>query len=139
MTHSTRCPFDSLRSLRVNCSGQAVLLAAALLLGQDSGARSASYCAPMKITAYVRTDYGPNARTFDGTSIYTDEPIVAASWDIPIGHYVDIAGLGVHRVADRGGGLGSSGWLDVAVWDRATAYALTGVRRACVMAPWELG
>ena len=136
----------------------AVLLAAAWLLGapmrvqaspdqplmgtlgqsQDT-ARSAGYCFQAKITGYVRTDYGPSGRTYDGTSILTSERIVAASWDIPIDSLVDIDGLGVHRVADRGGGLGSSGWLDVAVWDRATAYALTGVRRACVYAPGELG
>lgn len=114
----------------------AVLLAAALLLGQETHARSSGgWCQAMKITGYVRGEQ--SARTFDGTSIYTDEPIVAASWNVPLGWYADIDGLGLHRVADRGM-LGSAGWLDVAVWDRATAYGLTGWRNACVYPPQEV-
>lgn len=92
-------------------------------------------CRVMRITGYVRSEY--SARTYDGTSVYTDEPIVAASWDVPLGHYVEIEDLGTFRVADRGM-LGSSGWIDVAVWSRAEAYALTGHRTVCVRAPGDL-
>jgi 3D (Asp-Asp-Asp) domain-containing protein len=92
-------------------------------------------CRQMRITGYVRTEF--STHTWDGTSIYTDEPIVAASWDVPIGAYVAIDGLGVYRVADRGL-LGSSGWIDVAVWSRREAFDLTGYRQVCVLAPGEL-
>lgn len=115
-------------------------LLAALVPVQAAPAEGASpaarYCAPHRITGYVRTE--GSAHTADGTSIYTDEPIVAASWDIPLGAYVDIDGLGTYRVADRGM-LGSSGWVDVAVWSRAEAYALTGWRDVCVSLPGEEG
>ena len=84
----------------------------------------------MTVTAYVRTEHGPV--TFDGTSILTDEPIAAASWDIPLGAMLDVEDLGRYRVADRGSGLGSSGWVDIAVWTRAEAFALTSRRRVCV-------
>jgi len=104
------------------------LLGAALLV-------AASWCQEMRTTGYVRTDYGPHGRTFDGTSIYADEAIAAASWNVPIDSIVFVEGLGSFRVADRGGGLGSSGWIDVAVWDRATAFAITGTRRVCVYPP----
>jgi hypothetical protein len=88
-----------------------------------------------RVTGYVRTEHGTH--TFDGTPITTPEAIAAASWDIPLGWHVDVADLGTYRVADRGGGLGSSGWIDIAVWDRPTAYALTSVRRVCVYPPGE--
>lgn len=89
-----------------------------------------SYCATMQVTGYVRGAHSP--WTFDQTSIWTDEPIAAASWDIPIGSYVDVEGVGTFRIADRGSGLGSSGWIDVAVWSRSEALALTSQRRVCV-------
>jgi 3D (Asp-Asp-Asp) domain-containing protein len=104
------------------------LLGAALLLAQG-------WCAEMRTTGYVRTDYGPNGRTYDGTHILSPERIAAASWNIPIDSIVVVEGLGSYRVADRGGGLGSSGWVDIAVWDRATAYAITGRRHVCVYPP----
>lgn len=91
-----------------------------------------SWCAEAAtITGYVRTDHSP--RTFDGTSIYTDERIAAASWSIPIDSVVDVDGLGAYRVADRGR-LGPL-HIDIAVWDRPTAYAITGARRICVFPP----
>lgn len=83
-----------------------------------------------RVTGYVRTEH--SARTFDGTPIYTAEPIAAASWDVPLGWYADVAGLGSYRVADRGSGLGSAGWIDIAVWSRAEAFALTSRRQVCV-------
>jgi 3D (Asp-Asp-Asp) domain-containing protein len=97
-------------------------------------APTASWCQSMQITGYVRTEFSP--WTADGTSVYTDEPIAAASWNVPMGSYVDVAGVGRFRVADRGL-LGSSGWIDVAVWSRSEAYSLTGVRTVCVIPPGE--
>jgi hypothetical protein len=55
---------------------------------------------------------------------------------LPIDAMVEIEELGVFRIADRGR-LGSSGWVDVAVWTRAEAFAATGVRRICVTPPRE--
>lgn len=92
-----------------------------------------AYCADMRTTGYVRGAHSP--WTADGTDIFTSEPIAAASYDIPLGAVVAIDGLGVYRVADRGGGLGSSRWVDVAVWTAAQAYAATGVREVCVYPP----
>jgi hypothetical protein len=106
-------------------------LLGALLLAQ-------SWCGDTRLTGYVRTDYGPAARTFDGTSIFTDEPIAAASWDVRMGSLADIPGVGTVRIADRGGGLGNGTpmpWVDVAVWSRGEAYALTGVRTVCFRRP----
>jgi 3D (Asp-Asp-Asp) domain-containing protein len=114
----------------------AALLGALSLLGPTSAPASDAGCRQMRITGYVRTAF--SHYTWDGTSIYSDEPIVAASWDIPMGYYVQIDGLGTYRVADRGL-LGSSGWVDVAVWSPDDAYALTGYRQVCVLAPDELG
>lgn len=92
----------------------------------------AGWCQIARITGYSRHEFSP--RTFDGTPIWTEEPIVAASWNIPLGWYVDVEGLGTYRVADRGM-LGSSGWIDIATWSRAEAYALTGWRQICVTPP----
>ena len=103
------------------------LLGAALLL-------ATGWCAPMRTTGYVRTDYGPHGRTFDGTSIYADEAIAAASWNVPIDSMVWIDGYGTVRIADRGE-LGSYGWVDIAVWSRSEALALTSTRRICVTPP----
>jgi hypothetical protein len=107
------------------------MLSAALLV---LSARAEGWCIEgARVTGYVRTEHG--SHTYDGTSILSDEPIVAASWDIPLGWYADVEGLGRYRVADRGSGLGSAGWIDIAVWSRAEAFALTSVRRVCVVPP----
>lgn len=106
-----------------------MLLAAWLLLSAPPPA----YCAEFHVTGYVRGAHSP--WTADGTSIWTDEPIAAASTDVPMGAVVAIDGLGVYRVADRGSGLGSSRWIDVAVDTRAEAYAATGTRTVCVFPP----
>lgn len=94
----------------------------------------ASYCGEdFRSTGYVRGAHSP--WTFDGTSIY-EEGIAAASWDIPLGSTVVIPELGSFRVADRGGGLGSYRWVDIAVWSHAEAYAITSrARFACVYPP----
>lgn len=106
------------------------LLAGALLLA------GAGWCYDdAQVTGYVRSEHG--ALTYDGTPIWTDEPIVAASWDIPLGWHAWIDGVGTFRVADRGSGLGSYGWLDVAVWSRSEAFALTSRRAVCVYPPPE--
>lgn len=109
-----------------------LLLIAAICLVPAAQARSTGYCRSVWTTGYVRSEFSP--WTFDGTPIWTDEPIVAASWDIPIGHYVELEGLGRFRVADRGM-LGSDGWIDVATWSRAEAYQITGTRWACIVGP----
>jgi 3D (Asp-Asp-Asp) domain-containing protein len=101
------------------------VLGAALLL-------VSSWCGPAKITGYVRTEY--SSRTFDGTDILTDERIAAASWNIPIDSVVEVEGLGTYRIADRGM-LGSSDWVDIAVWSRSEAFALTSTRTVCIYPP----
>lgn len=96
------------------------------------GVHSAPWCGEAKITGYVRGAGNPH--TFDGTSIYTGERIVAASWDVVMGAQVVIDGLaGSYRVADRGRlGYGSPTWIDVAVWSYSEAYALTSTRWVCI-------
>lgn len=108
---------------------------AALLLVETLSPTEAPWCGDTKITGYVRTD--GNAHTYDGTPIWTDEPIVAASWDVVMGSVVEIAEIGTFRVADRGrlGNGTPMPWIDIAVWTRAEAYALTGVRRVCFRRP----
>jgi hypothetical protein len=112
-----------------------MLAGALLILIGLLGSAEAPWCGPTRITGYVRTDF--SGHTFDGTSIYTDEPIVAASWDVALGSIAEIEGLGSYRVADRGrlGNGTPMPWLDVAVWHRSDAYALTGVRNVCFRRP----
>lgn len=109
-----------------------LLLLAASCLSVPAPATAQGYCRQVWVTGYIRTEFSP--WTFDGSSIYSDEPIVAASWDIPLGSHVVIQDVGRFRVADRGH-LGSDGWIDVAVWTRSEAYALTGSRYACIIQP----
>lgn len=90
------------------------------------------WCQTARITGYLRTEFSP--RTYDGSSIYTDEPIAAGSWNLPLGWHVRVEEVGTFRIADRGH-LGSSGWVDIAVWTREEAYALTGWRHICVYPP----
>ncbi|MGE4164219.1 MAG: hypothetical protein AB7G23_21055 [Vicinamibacterales bacterium] len=89
-------------------------------------------CELYVITGYVRTAPYHSDRTYDGTPILTPEPIVAASWNLPIDTVVQVAGLGRFRVADRGR-LGTR-HIDVAVWSEAEAFALTGEREVCRVA-----
>ena len=102
--------------------------AVALALGASTPQASPQpVCEPaglMRITGYARSDYGPHARTYDGTSVFSGEKLVAASWNIPLDTMLRVAGLDhLYRVADRGM-LGNEGWIDVLVEDRATAYKL---------------
>jgi hypothetical protein len=109
------------------------LMVLAVLL--PSTTHRAPWCGQTRITGYVRTDF--SGFTYDGTSIYTPEKIVAASWDVVMGTMATIEGLGTFRVADRGhlGNGYPTPWLDVAVWSRAEAYELTGTRHACFRRP----
>ncbi len=90
----------------------------------------AQECEQYKITGYLKS--AGNARTYDGTPIWTSEPIVAASWNVPIDSYVRVSGLGTYRVADRGSGLGSR-HVDIPVDTLSEAYAITGWRQVCVL------
>ena len=78
-----------------------------------------------------------DADTYDGTPIWTDERIVAASWDVKMGSVAEIDGLGSYRVADRGmlGNGTPMPWVDVAVWTRDEALSLTSVRQVCFRRP----
>jgi 3D (Asp-Asp-Asp) domain-containing protein len=94
----------------------------------------AAWCGRSMTTGYVRSDYGPHGRTFDGTSILSPEPIAAAGWSIPLGSYVEVEGLpGRYRVADRGM-LGADN-IDIAVWSRSEAFEITAMRSYCVYPP----
>ena len=111
------------------------LVSALLLLssfGHAASPPAEASCFQAQITGYVRTEHGTH--TYDGTPIWTDEAIAAASWNIPIGSLVDVENYGTVRIADRGM-LGSSGHIDIAVWSRAEAFALTSVREICVRPP----
>lgn len=92
-------------------------------------------CGPIRVTGYSRHEFSP--RTYDGGSVYVDEPIAAASWNVPLNSYVAIDGVGTFRIADRGmlGNGSPLTWVDVATWSRAEAYALTGIYNACIYPP----
>ena len=93
----------------------------ALLTSAFPGAGCRVEPTPYRITGYVRTEFSP--WTHDGTSVYTPEAIVAASWNLPHGTLLRVEGLDpTYRVADRG--RLEARHIDVAVWDRATAYAI---------------
>jgi hypothetical protein len=64
--------------------------------------------------------------------VWTSEPIVAASWNVPINSMVRVQGLGTYRVADRGGKLARR-HIDVLVNSKAEAFSITGYRRVCVL------
>jgi 3D (Asp-Asp-Asp) domain-containing protein len=88
-----------------------------------------------QITGYLRTSPDMNPTTADGTSITTAEAIAAGSYNLPLGAYVWVDDLPldlpfIYRIADRGY-LGAR-HIDLAVWSRADAFAVTGYR--CVRA-----
>jgi 3D (Asp-Asp-Asp) domain-containing protein len=102
------------------------LIALALLL--TAHAPADNWCSTGRVTGYIRGT--ENRYTADGTDIWTDEPIAAAGYAIPMGSYVSVEGVGTFRVADRGL-LGPTD-VDVAVYTRAEAYALTRTATVCV-------
>jgi 3D (Asp-Asp-Asp) domain-containing protein len=83
-----------------------------------------------RITGYVRGAFSP--WTYDGTSVWTTEPIAAASWNVPVDSIVQVQGLGQYRVADRGSKL-EQRHIDILVNSKAEAYSLTGWRPVCVL------
>jgi 3D (Asp-Asp-Asp) domain-containing protein len=87
-------------------------------------------CETYRITGYVRGHHSP--WTYDGTSVWTREPIAAASWNVPIDTHVEVDGVGTFRVADRGGGLGAR-HIDILVDSVSEAYALTSWRQVCLL------
>lgn len=105
------------------------IIGAMLAMSNMPAKAHAQECETYRITGYVRGADSPY--TYDGTSVWTRERIAAASWNVPIGAYVAVSGLGSYRVADRGGGL-SSRHVDILVDSRAEAYELTGYRQVCI-------
>lgn len=99
-------------------------------LQPETGYAQTAACETYRITGYVRGADSP--WTYDGTSVWSREPLVAASWNVPINSIVSVKDLGDFRVADRGGGLGSR-HIDVLVDTRAQAYSLTGWRQVCIL------
>jgi 3D (Asp-Asp-Asp) domain-containing protein len=82
------------------------MMSAALLsmLAQPMPAR-AQECESYRITWYAAEDYP--GWTKDGSTttvgaLNRGEPIAAASWNVPMGAYVQVVGIGSYRVADRG-------------------------------------
>jgi 3D (Asp-Asp-Asp) domain-containing protein len=102
----------------------AEFIAAAALLAESlfPGVGCRVEAQPYRITGYVRGHHSP--WTADGTSVWTREKVVAASWNLPFGTMVRVEGLDyAYRVADRGGGL-EGRHIDVLVDSVAIAYKL---------------
>jgi 3D (Asp-Asp-Asp) domain-containing protein len=60
-----------------------------------------SQCERYTITAYSIEDFP--GRTYDGTPTRGNAGVIAAgSWNLPIGTIVEVEGVGVYRIADRG-------------------------------------
>lgn len=111
-----------------------VMVIGALLAMSAQPARAQQSCEQYRVTGYSVNDYP--GWTADGTTttrgaMARGEPIVAASYNVPLGSYISVAGLGVFRVADRGH-LGPR-HIDVLVSSRSEAFALTGYRQVCVL------
>lgn len=92
-------------------------------------------CRAARITGYNR--YTGNNFTYDGTPIMNGEPVVAASWDVPIDSIVEVEGVGTFRTADRGmlGNGNPLTHIDVAVDSDVEAFALTSTRIVCITPP----
>ena len=109
----------------------ALLLAGLLLLGSEARSAPADQrCFTARVTGYVRGEGSP--WTYDGTSIW-EEGIAAAGWNIRLGSMVWVDGLGTFRVADRG--MLGPDHIDIAVYTRREAFAITGWRAACLTPP----
>jgi 3D (Asp-Asp-Asp) domain-containing protein len=117
------------------------LLVLATLIGavEVTPVRAEAECQPYRVTAYAASEYP--GWTADGSTttwgaINRGEPIAAASYNVPFGAWVDVAGLGTYRVADRGY-LGAR-HIDVLVPTRAEALEIgSSVRTVCVIPPEE--
>jgi 3D (Asp-Asp-Asp) domain-containing protein len=116
-------------AIRLVSSLCALVAAASFWQPEPTYAQAAS-CEMYRITGYVRGADSP--WTYDGTSVWTTEPVVAASWNVPINSIVQVQGLGRYRVADRGGKL-QRRHIDILVNSKAEAYSLTGWRPVCVL------
>jgi 3D (Asp-Asp-Asp) domain-containing protein len=115
------------RAFALGTALSAVLLSAtagAAATGATAATAGSESCRPIgayRITGYVRTEF--SARTYDGTSIYTEEHIAAGSWNLPLNTRVRVEGLDfTYRIADRG--ALEPKHLDIAVWSREEAYAI---------------
>jgi 3D (Asp-Asp-Asp) domain-containing protein len=85
-----------------------------------------------RITGYVKGAPGLSSHTYDGTSVWTQEKIVAASWHVPMNTLLRVAGLDYsYRVADRGA-LGNM-HIDVLVNSYEVAYSLGPYAEVCVV------
>lgn len=70
-----------------------------------SAAPAEQECSEYVITAYAASDYP--GWTADGSTttvaaLNRGEAIAAASYNVPMGAYVQVLGVGIYRVADRG-------------------------------------
>ncbi len=83
----------------------ALTIAASVFARPVQAAPAEQACETYVITAYAASDYP--GWTADGSTttvgaLNRGEPIAAASWNVPMGAYVQVVGLGSYRVADRG-------------------------------------
>lgn len=111
-----------------------MVIGAMLAMSAQPARAQQESCFTAKITGYSVDDYP--GWTADGSTttrgaMARGEKIAAASYNVPLGSYISVDGLGVFRAADRGH-LGPL-HVDVLVASRAEAYALTGYRRVCVL------
>lgn len=114
-----------MRRLALHLSILALVAFAAL--AQDHHPAQAVACWQWFTTGYAREDFP--GRTADGTSVWTDEPIVAAT-SLPLGSFVFVPEWATtYRVADRG--MLGPNHLDFLVDTRAEAFEITGFREAC--------
>lgn len=108
-------------------------LLALLPLGSAKPAK-AQECEPYTITAYAASDY-PGV-TADGTTttvgaLNRGESIAAASYNVPFGAYVQVLGVGIYEVRDRGH-LGAR-HIDVLMRTRSEALEFgKQVRTVCI-------
>jgi 3D (Asp-Asp-Asp) domain-containing protein len=99
---------------------QVLMLVASLFVGVP--AEDCTSIGEYRITGYTRT--GGDPYTYDGTSVWTSEKVVAASWNVPLDTLLKVRGLDyTYRVADRGGGLEPK-HVDVLVDSVSVAYKI---------------
>lgn len=106
-------------------------LLALLPIGSTAIAQDGPNCETYRITWYSAEDYPGWTR--DGTTttvgaLNRGEPIAAASYNVPLGAYVQVIGEGVYRVADRGSGL-SAKHIDILTRTHAKAIENGSVLR----------